>query len=148
MDYNFRCDCPFTSALDIIGDKWILVIIKQMLIEHKQTFKSFVESDEAIATNILSAKLKWLEDFGIVLKTKLITNKKSNIYLLTEKGLALTPLIVELGFWSDQHLREFHPSLVEGVTMDVLRKDKAQFTKNVEQSYREMLAAINTLTHG
>lgn len=148
MDYNFRCDCPFTSALDVIGDKWILVIIKQMLIEHKQTFKSFVESDEAIATNILSTKLKWLEDFGIVLKTKLPTNKKSNIYLLTEKGLALTPLIVELGLWSDQYLREFHPTLVDGVSMNILRKDKVQFTKNVEQSYRDMLAAINIVTNG
>jgi DNA-binding HxlR family transcriptional regulator len=54
MDKDFRCNCPFTSALDVLGDKWMLVIVKQMLIEGKETFKDFTESDEAIATNILS----------------------------------------------------------------------------------------------
>jgi DNA-binding HxlR family transcriptional regulator len=70
MEYKFRCDCPFTSALDVLGDKWMLVIVKQMLIEDKETFKDFTESDEAIATNILSNKLKQLEELGIILKTK------------------------------------------------------------------------------
>ena len=65
MNHKFRCACPITSALDILGDKWILVIIKQMLIEDKKTFKDFTESDEAIATNILSSKLKCLEEFDI-----------------------------------------------------------------------------------
>jgi len=65
MEYKFRCDCPFTSAIDILGDKWMLVLVKQMLLEGKETFKDFVESDEAIATNILSAKLKLLEELGM-----------------------------------------------------------------------------------
>jgi DNA-binding HxlR family transcriptional regulator len=70
MRQDFRCDCPFTSALDIVGDKWILVIIKQMLIEGKETFKDFTKADEAIATNILSAKLKFLEEVGLIIKTQ------------------------------------------------------------------------------
>ena len=65
MEHKFRCDCPFTSALDVLGDKWMLVIVKQMLIEGKETFKDFTESEEAIATNILSAKLKILVELGI-----------------------------------------------------------------------------------
>lgn len=145
MSYNFRCDCPFTSALDVVGDKWMLVIVKLMLIEQKQTFKDFIESDEAIATNILSTKLKLLEDFGIILKTKLPSNKKSNIYLLTEKGLALTPLITELGAWSDQHVRDLNPTILDGPGMELLRNDKTQFAKNVEQGYREKLATIHQL---
>ena len=56
----FRCDCPVTSAIDIVGDKWTIVIIKQMLLEHKKTFKQFSESEEAIAPNILSHRLKKL----------------------------------------------------------------------------------------
>ena len=60
MQQCFRCNCPFTSALDILGDKWMLVIVKQMLIEGKETFKDFTDSEEAIATNILSVKLKLL----------------------------------------------------------------------------------------
>jgi len=140
METKFRCNCPFTSALDIIGDKWMLVIVKQMLIENKQTFKDFTESDEAIATNILTNKLKQLEEFGIVIKTKLPNNKKSNIYLLTEKGLALIPIILELGIWSDNHLRESHPTIVNSESMEFLRNDKAGFGRAIEEKYREKLA--------
>lgn len=146
METKFRCNCPFTSALDIIGDKWMLVIVKQMLIENKQTFKDFAESEEAIATNILTTKLKQLEEFGIILKTKLPNNKKSNIYLLTEKGLALIPIIVELGIWSDNHLRETHPTIVNNEAMQFLRNDKTAFANEIEKRYREKLATTHAKT--
>ena len=68
MELKFRCDCPFTSALDVLGDRWMLVIVKQMLINDKETFKDFTESEEAIATNILSVKLKLLEELGVIYK--------------------------------------------------------------------------------
>jgi DNA-binding HxlR family transcriptional regulator len=142
---DFRCNCPFTSALDVLGDKWMLVIVKQMLIEDKETFKDFIESDEAIATNILSAKLKLLEEAGIIIKTKRPDNKKTNLYLLTEKGLALTPLLVELATWSDSHLRDLHPTIVQGDAIDLLRKDKAAFASILEKNYREKLAGMEYL---
>lgn len=140
MEHKFRCDCPFTSALDVLGDKWMLVIVKQMLIEDKETFKDFTESEEAIATNILSSRLKLLEDLGIVIKTKRPNNKKTNLYLLTEKGLALTPILVELATWSDKYLRDVHPAIVNGASMELLRKDKAAFASALENKYREKLA--------
>ena len=65
MELKFRCDCPITSAIDILGDKWMLVIIKQMLVQGKKTFKDFMECDEGIATNILTVKLKQLEAAGL-----------------------------------------------------------------------------------
>lgn len=142
MRQDFRCNCPFTSALDVVGDKWMLVIVKQMLIEGKETFKDFTESDEAIATNILSAKLKLLEEFGIVVKTKRPDNKKTNLYLLTEKGLALTPVLVELATWSDSQLRDIHPTIVNGEEMEFLRNDKTAFAITLEKKYREKLATI------
>ena len=89
MKQEFRCDCPITSALDILGDKWMLVIIKQMLIEDMRTFKAFIESDEAISTNILSLKLKCLEHYGLIKREDHPTNKKTKLYHLTEKGLSL-----------------------------------------------------------
>jgi DNA-binding HxlR family transcriptional regulator len=147
METKFRCNCPFTSALDILGDKWMLVIVKQMLIENKQTFKDFTESDEGIATNILTAKLKQLEEFGIIIKTRLPNNKKSNIYLLTEKGLAMTPIIIELGIWSDNHLRDLNPTIVNGKGMELLRTDKAEFGRVMEQQYREKLATTRYIAH-
>jgi len=139
MRQEFRCDCPFTSALDVLGDKWILVIVKQMLIEGKETFKDFTESEEAIATNILSSRLKTLEEVGIIIKTKRPHNKKTNLYLLTEKGLALTPILVELAFWSDENLRDIHPSIMNGEAMQFLRNDKAAFANEIEKRYREKL---------
>lgn len=140
MKHKFRCDCPFTSALDVLGDKWMLVIVKLMLIEGKETFKDFIESDEAIATNILSTKLKILEELGIIIKTKRPNNKKTNLYLLTDKGLALTPILVELANWSDNHLRDIHPTIMNGEGMEFLRKDKAAFVRMLEKKYREKLA--------
>ena len=143
MNHKFRCDCPFTSALDVLGDKWMLVIVKLMLIEGKETFKGFMESEEAIASNILSTKLKMLEEFGIIIKTKRPNNKKTNLYLLTDKGLALTPVLVELAAWSDQHLRDIHQTLVNGEEMEFLRNDKAAFARALEGKYREKIAGIN-----
>ena len=140
MPQEFRCDCPFTSALDILGDKWMLVIVKQMLLEGKETFKDFTESDEAIATNILSTKLKLLEELGVIIKTKRPDNRKSNLYLLTDKGLALTPILVELALWSDKYLRDIHPTIVNGDEMELLRNDKAAFVSALEKKYREKLA--------
>ena len=140
MNQEFRCNCPFTSALDILGDKWMLVIVKQMLIEGKETFKDFTESEESIATNILSSKLKLLEEVGIIIKTKRPDNKKTNLYLLTDKGLALTPILVELATWSDSHLRDIHPTIINEGGIELLRKDKASFASELERKYRENLA--------
>ena len=73
---NFRCNCPITSALDVLGDKWSLVIIKQMLLQDCLTFKDFSESTEAIAPNILSARLKTLEKLSLLKKRKSLKIRK------------------------------------------------------------------------
>jgi len=135
MDVKYRCDCPITSALDILGDKWILVILKQMLVEHKSTFKDFTESDEAIATNILSAKLKLLEEQNLITKTKLPNNKKTNIYGLTDKGLALAPVIVELALWADTYLRDGHPNMMDDA-MAMIKADKSAFVERLVTEYQ------------
>ena len=136
MNKKFRCNCPITSALDILGDKWTLVIIKQMLIEGKQTFKDFFESDEAIATNILSSRLKMLEEYKMIRKEKLPHNKKTNIYLLTEKGLSLTPVIVELALWGEDNLKMIHPSLVSDNRIEKLKKNKDITIKMLVDNYK------------
>lgn len=140
MRQDFRCNCPFTSALDVLGDKWMLVIVKQILIEGKETFKDFTESEEAIATNILSAKLKLLEEVGIISKTQRPGNKKTNLYRLTDMGLALTPILVELAIWSDSYLRDIHPTIINGGAMEFLRNDKAAFASALVEKYRDKLA--------
>lgn len=141
MPQEFRCNCPFTSALDVLGDRWMLVIVKQMLVEGKETFKDFIDSEEAIATNILSTKLKMLTELGIIIKTKRPNNKKTNLYLLTERGLAITPILVELASWSDAHLRDLHPGIIDGDKMQALRSDKAAFAQALVKAYRVKLQA-------
>jgi DNA-binding HxlR family transcriptional regulator len=136
MDTKFRCNCPITSALDILGDKWMLVIIKQMLIEDKKTFKEFTESDEAIATNILSSKLKCLEELGIIIKKQLPDNKKTNLYLLTEKGLALTPIIVELSIWSDENVRELNSIMRDSPEIAIMKSNKDAFIQMIKDNYK------------
>jgi len=74
---EFRSSCPISSALDIVGDKWSLLIIRDMLIKHKKTFKEISNSDEKIAPSILSARLKLLESYKLIFKRKCqITKKK------------------------------------------------------------------------
>jgi DNA-binding HxlR family transcriptional regulator len=145
MEYKFRSECPITSALDILGDKWILVIIKLMLIQDKKTFKDFIESDEAIATNILSSKLKYMEEFGIITKTQLPDNKKTNLYLLTEKGLALTPIIVELSIWSDENVRVLNKIMKESPEIEIMKSDKAAFIKMKQENYKAKNGFANSI---
>lgn len=134
MKAKFRCDCPISSALDILGDKWTIVIVKQMLLEGRKTFKDFLEADEGIATNILSTRLKWLEGFELITKEKLPDNKKTNIYRLTDKGLSLTPVVIELAIWSDKNLRQLHPILQE--SHEMMETDKVGFIELLKTNYR------------
>ena len=71
MNIDFRCHCPISSALDIIGDKWTLLIVRDMIFDHKKTFKDFSTSAESIASNILSSRLKSMEEAGIIRKSKI-----------------------------------------------------------------------------
>lgn len=141
MKQEFRCDCPITSALDILGDKWMLVILKQMLVEEMQTFKEFTESDEAIATNILASKLKCLEQNGLIERKNHPTNKKTKLYHLTEKGVSLAPVIVELAVWSDKNLRASNPIMRESDELESMRKNKSRFITKLKSNYRKKLAA-------
>lgn len=137
MKNAFRCKCPITSALDIVGDKWSLVVIKQILFEGKSTFKDFAESAEAIATNILSTRLKKLEEFDIIEKHKLPTNKKTNIYTLSQKGLSLIPVLIELTLWSKNEVLEFNPGLNLDEQLEWVEKNKEQAFENIAKTYTQ-----------
>ena len=140
MIQAFRCDCPITSAIDVLGDKWMLIIIKQMLIEQMEIFKDFIESDEAISTSILTMKLKCLEQYGLIERKNHPTNKKTKLYHLTEKGLSLTPVIVDLAIWSDQNLREFNPIMRQSDELELMKSNKEEFIEKLKKNYKEKLA--------
>ena len=135
LDKIFRCDCPVTSALDIVGDKWTLVVIKLMLLEQKKTFKEFSESDESIAPSILSNRLKTLEKIGFIVKQKLPDNQKTNHYFLTEKGLSLTPVITELALWSHNNIKESDIYILNELNMN----NKSKLNQQIIDKYKEIL---------
>ena len=135
MKKEFRSGCPVSSSLDVVGDKWSLLIIRDMLVKHKKTFKQMSDSYEKIAPSILSARLKLLESYKLIFKTKAAENKKENIYLLTEKGIRLTPIIIEFSLWGETNMREFNEiDHIEG-----LNSDKTLIIQTVQDSYHSML---------
>ena len=136
MGCTFRSKCPVSSALDVMGDKWSLLIIRDMLFKHKKTFKAFSSSEEGIATNILSDRLSKLEEYGIISKGKLPDNKKANIYTLTEKGLELMPVLLELLLWGDKNIREFNTTMGEHNLVSY-RNNKISIIEDLQQNYRE-----------
>ena len=135
MKKEFRSGCPISSTLDVVGDKWSLLIIRDMLVMHKMTFKEISDSNEKIAPSILSARLKLLESYKLIFKTKVPDNKKENIYLLTEKGIRLTPIIIEFSLWGNSNMREFNKiDNIEGLNLD-----KTLIIQKVQDSYNSML---------
>jgi len=138
MKKDFRSSCPVCSTLDIIGDKWSLVIIRDMLLGHKKTFKDISESEEAIAPSILSSRLKLLESFEIITKRKLSGNLKENIYLLTESGINLAPVILEIVIWADKNVRKFNKNIPSSELLG-LHIDKTDVTLNIQNRYRELV---------
>jgi DNA-binding HxlR family transcriptional regulator len=135
MKNKFRSGCPISSTLDVIGDKWSLLIIRDMLLNHKKTFKEISDSDERIAPSILSARLKLLESYKLLFKTKIPENKKENIYLLTDKGIHLTPIIIELTLWGNTNMKEFNKiDNIEG-----LNSDKSYIIRSIQDSYNSMV---------
>lgn len=126
---EFRSHCPISSALDIMGDKWSLLIIRDIMFSGKETFGDFSASGEKMASSILADRLSKLEEYGILHKGKLPDNKKKNIYTLTPKGIQLLPVIVEFILWSDQNLPDhIHPGMKE--LAKKIRLNKEEFIKN------------------
>jgi len=98
-----RSDCPINFGLQIFGDSWSLLIIRDLAFKGKHHYGEFLKGEERISTNILADRLDRLEEEGIVFKRKDPTNGTKFIYDLTAKGIDLVPMLVELITWSAKH---------------------------------------------
>ena len=98
-----RSFCPVAFALDKFGDKWSLLIIRDLMFRGKKTYGEFLQSTEEIATNILADRLKRLELEGILTKSRDPNNGRRVIYHLTDKGLDLAPVLLTMIQWSAKH---------------------------------------------
>jgi DNA-binding HxlR family transcriptional regulator len=96
---TLRSDCPINYSLQMLGDSWSLLIIRDILFAGKKTFGEFLSSDEGIARNILTNRLTNLVQNGIIVKGPHPTDRRKEIYTLSDKGLDLIPLLLELSAW-------------------------------------------------
>ena len=123
-----RSECPLSCSLDIFGDKWSLLIIRDLMFNNKCTYNDFLKSDEGIATNILASRLKGLEEHGIIEKSAHPDSKAKILYRLTQRGLDLLPIILEVYILSEKYLRI--PTYIKSIIKEA-KKDKNKFLKQV-----------------
>lgn len=131
-----RSDCPISCSLDVFGDKWSLLIIRDIMLRGKMSYSEFLESEEKIATNILANRLNVLVSENILSKRVSPDNKSKYIYSLTEKGVDLLPIIIEIMDWGAKYnanspRRELGKRIKKdkaGVVEEYLEKLKKQVT--------------------
>jgi DNA-binding HxlR family transcriptional regulator len=122
--------CPISSALDILGDKWTLLIIRDLMFAGKRTYGEFLQSEEKIATNILADRLLILEEAGIVEKKAFPGNRVKNLYQLTPKGIDLMPTLFEIIVWGDKYFEI--PERVHRLAGEI-RKNKGRIIKEISK---------------
>ena len=100
---DLRSNCPINFAVETFGDKWTLLVIRDLMFKGKRYYSDFLASDEKISTNILADRLQKLEIKGVITKSADPENASKYIYSLTEKGQALLPAMIEVTAWSAQY---------------------------------------------
>jgi len=98
-----RSNCPINFVLETFGDKWTLLIVRDLMFKGKRAYNEFLQSDEKISTNILADRLRKLEEHEIVTKAVDPDNRSKSIYSLTARGKDLLPIMLEITAWSAKH---------------------------------------------
>jgi len=110
--FDWRSVCPISSALDVLGDKWSLLIIRDLLIHGPRTYSEFLEAPEHISTNILASRLSLLTHLRLIERSNPHAPPRNNAFQLTESGQALRPILEGLAVWAQTHLKDFHTDIV------------------------------------
>lgn len=126
-----RSDCPISFALDFLGDKWSLLVIRDLIFDKKRFYKDFLQSKEGIATNILSDRLKKLEKAGLITSRVYEKLKTQKEYTLTQKGKDLIPVLVEIIIWSAKHKDGL---AVSGEFIEKATKNREGVIETIERS--------------
>jgi DNA-binding HxlR family transcriptional regulator len=124
-----RSGCPVSVSLDLLGDRWSLLIVRDMMVRGYRTFREFQHAGEGIATNILTDRLQKLEDGGILKREPAAEDGRSTHYRLTAKGIALAPVLLELLLWGAHHEKTDAPC----AAIDAMEKNPAAV---IAEAYR------------
>jgi DNA-binding HxlR family transcriptional regulator len=127
-----RSDCPISCSLDVIGDKWTLLIIRDVMLRGKLSYSEFLNSEERIATNILVNRLAVLEAEGIMVREVSPENRSKYIYSLTQKGADLMPIIIELMDWG----AKYNKNCPRKELGQKIRKDKAGVVRELSEALK------------
>jgi DNA-binding HxlR family transcriptional regulator len=132
MSAKCRSDCPISLALEAFGDRWSLLILRDLLLRNRRHYQEFLNAEEQISTNILADRLSRLEELGVISKSTDPENRKQYLYAPTKKGLDLLPVLLELYRWSlkyDPHVDEKKPIArrLERDTEGLLKEFRSRF---------------------
>lgn len=131
-----RSECPVSCSLDIWGDKWSLLIIRDMMFFNKSTYGDFLKSAEGISTNILASRLQSLEKNKIIEKLEHPDSKAKVLYQLTQKGIDLLPIIVEVHLWANKYFDI--PAEIKELIKEA-KKSKDEFIKATTKQLKKQL---------
>jgi DNA-binding HxlR family transcriptional regulator len=132
-----RSDCPVNFAVETLGDKWSLVILRDMIFWGKHTYGEFLKSDERIATNILAGRLEYLENEGLITKAPHPSDKRKEFYNVTEKAIELVPMLIEMIVWSAR--QETWQTMEHSGTIEQIRfVERAVKTQNKSKLIKEV----------
>ena len=107
----WRSICPICSALDVLGDKWTMLIIRDLIIHGPRTYSELLESPEHISTNILADRLDLLVSLKLIERVHPGKSARNNAFKLTKSGASLRPVLEGLGNWAHKNLKTFHGNM-------------------------------------
>jgi DNA-binding HxlR family transcriptional regulator len=125
-----RSECPLNASVEMLGDRWSLLIIRDMMLRGSRTYKDFLDCYEGIATNILADRLRKLVANGIVATAPDPADGRKQTYLLTPKGIDLAPVLTEMVLWAAAHEDTGNQALIRQ-----MRRDKGRFLAAVRQRW-------------
>ncbi len=128
-----RSACPLNVSLELLGDRWSLLIIRDLMFQGFRTYKEFLGSEEGIATNILADRLRRLEACEIITTEREVTDRRKLIYRLTAKGIDLAPVLVELILWGARYEDTAAPRAV----IRKMEKQREEFLEELRQRWAE-----------
>lgn len=132
---KLRSHCPVNYGLEAFGDRWALLILRDIIFRGKRTYSEFLKSEEGFATNILASRLEHLIETGILRRERYETDKRKDIYTLTEKGLDLIPVIFEMILWSSKYDSQSEARKIVRL-VELIRKDNRKISQKVIEQVR------------
>ena len=136
-----RSDCPINFGLETFGDRWSLLIVRDLMFQGKRYYGDFLEGEEKISTNILANRLQVLENSGIITRAADPANRRKIIYTLAPKGIDLLPMLVELIVWSHKYDPE---SAASKVFVKQARHDRNDLIARLNQQLVEAFSRTET----